>query len=36
MYKFYAGMDSKKDKSFDLEYLHSMLDLREFIRFGFH
>jgi len=36
MYKFYAAMDSKKENSFDLEYLHSMLDLREFVRFGYH
>jgi hypothetical protein len=36
MYTFYASMDSKKETSFDLEYLHSMLDLREFVRFGYH
>ena len=36
MYRFYASMDSKKEQTFDLEYLHSMLDLREFVRFGYH
>jgi hypothetical protein len=35
MYKFYAQMDSKKDNTFDIEYLHSMLSLREFLKFGY-
>jgi len=28
-------MDSKKDNTFDLNYLHSMLSLREFLKFGY-
>ena len=35
MYKFYAAMDIKKEHTFDIEYLHSTLDLREFVRFGY-
>ena len=35
MYTFYASMDLKKENTFDLEYLHSMLNIREFIRFGY-
>lgn len=37
MYKFYASQDDKKDTSgYSLDYLHAMLDLTEFIRFGYH
>lgn len=37
MYKFYAAQDDKKDAvTFSLDYLHAMLDLTEFIRFGYH
>ena len=35
MYKFYASMDLKKENTFDLEYLQSTIDLREFVRFGY-
>lgn len=35
MFKFYASMDSKKDNTFDLDYLHSMLSMREFLKFGY-
>jgi len=35
MYKFYSSMDSKKETSFDLDYLHNMLSLKEFVRFGY-
>lgn len=35
MYKFYASMDIKKENTFDIEYLHSTLNLREFVRFGY-
>jgi hypothetical protein len=37
MYKFFAAQDDKKESNtLSLDYLHSMLDLTEFIRFGFH
>lgn len=37
MYKFYASQDDKKDATtYSLDYLHAMLDLTEFIRFGYH
>jgi len=37
MFKFFAAQDDKKESStHSLDYLHSMLDLTEFIRFGFH
>ena len=37
MYKFFAAQDEKKESNtLSLDYLHSMLDLTEFIRFGFH
>ena len=35
MYKFYASMDTKKDNTFDLDYLQSMLSMREFLKFGY-
>ena len=35
LYTFYASQDTKKDNSFDLEFLHSMMSLQEFVRFGF-
>lgn len=35
MYTFYASMDLKKENTFDIEYLHSMLNIREFVRFGY-
>ena len=43
MYKFYASQDDKKDimtmgtgATYTLDYLHSMMDLTEFVRFGYH
>ena len=37
MYKFYAAQDDKKDAAaYSIDYLHAMLDLTEFIRFGYH
>jgi hypothetical protein len=35
VYKYYASMDLAKEQTFDLEYLHSALSLREFVRFGY-
>lgn len=35
VYKFYASMDLQKENTFDIEYLHSALSLREFVRFGY-
>ena len=35
VYKYYASMDVAKEQTFDLEYLHSALSLREFVRFGY-
>lgn len=35
VYKYYASMDLAKENTFDIEYLHSALSLREFVRFGF-
>ena len=37
MYKFYAAQDDKKEAvAYSIDYLHAMLDLTEFIRFGYH
>jgi hypothetical protein len=36
LYKFYASQDQKNDQAaFDLEYLHSVLSFKEFVRFGY-
>lgn len=37
MYKFFAAQDQKKEAiGYSMDYLHSMLDMTEFIRFGYH
>lgn len=37
MYKFYAAQDDKKEAiDYSLDYLHAMLDLTEFVRFGYN